>query len=436
MRRNYLSLFIAACLFMVACERSTETTFTPEIKPPKIAKSSKISISDAIKVAMEGISMLDDAKTRAQMRVVDPNKTETYVRPATRSGEADTLFYVINFADSAGFAIIAADSAASPQLLAVAESGNYSPNEAIIDEGPSIPPIDLPVDKYPLPRPRPYPPFTPFVPDTTITYSDWVTAGPYLEVKWGQEDPYNKFCEMLDNINQMAYTGCTATALAQILSYYQYPEEMEITFTKDPEYSQFYNHPEIGNFLTLDWSALKQHVVSLENVSYSEANHINLAILFRQLGQLLGTEYKDDPESKAPFGNIVDVLTGFGYTSNYQGNYNWDLARSELDSTRVVAMSGVRVVNGEDKGHVWVVDGYKSRTKITNISGKEYTETHNYLHINWGWDGSGNGYYLSGIFNTDQYLELDENVDKVNSRNYNKELSMITGIKSPIQNND
>ncbi len=450
MRRNYLSLFMATCMFMMACERSTETTFTPEIKPPKIAKSSKISISDAIKVAMEGISMLDDAKTRAQLRVVDPNKTETYIRPATRSCEADTLFYVINFADSAGFAIIAADPAASPQLLAVAESGNYSPNEVGGNDDPwegyirkekrplpgdgggYTPPSDPnPNDPDPLPNL----PGHPITPDTVVTYSDWVTAGPYLEVKWGQKDPYNKFCEKVGVAN-LCVTGCTATALAQILSFYQYPEEMEVTFTKNPEYIENFSHPEVGDFVTLNWDELKQHVVTLDNTpcSCSETNHTSLAILFRELGELLNMEYKEDGSS-ADFGRITDVLTGLGYTSNYQDSYNWDVVRSELDSARVVAMSGVKAK--EYLGHVWVVDGYKTRTETTTIGEIVRSQIeHKYLHINWGWDGKGNGYYLSGIFNTDQYLELDEGVTAANSTCYDRYLTMITGIKSPIQNND
>lgn len=454
MRRSCI-LFLIASLLVVACERSTETSFVPETETSKIAQSSKISISEAIKVAMEGISMLDDAKTRAQLRVVDPSKTETYVRPATRSGEADTLFYVINFADSAGFAIIAADPAASPQLLAVAESGNYSPNEVggnddpwhgwtketkgpvwengVIVHYPS--PLPDPNDPDPLPNL----PGHPITPDTVVTYSDWVTAGPYLEVKWGQIKPYNKFCEKVGATN-LCVTGCTATALAQILSYYQYPEEIEVTFTKNPEYIENFSHPEVGDFVTLNWDELKQHVVTLDNTpcSCSETNHTNLAILFRELGELLNMIYGVDGSS-ANFGNITDVLIGLGYTSNYQDSYNWDVVRSELDSARVVAMSGVRVdEEGKDAGHVWVVDGYKTRTKITNISGKEYTETHNYLHINWGWSGKGNGYYWADPFSAIQYEELDNKADDAtgNSSDYNKELGIITGIKAPILNQD
>ena len=435
MRRKQLIWFLAAGLFFVACERSSEMTSAPEVATPKITRSSKISISEAIEVAMEGLSMLDDTKTRSQQRVVDPSKIETYVRPATRSGVADTLFYVVNFADSAGFAIIAADPAASPQLLAVAESGSYSPN-GIFEEIPR-PTLgtELPETKYPLPQPNPYPdlkPVRPITPDTTITYSDWVTVGPYLEVKWGQKAPYNTYCEKV-GMEEPCATGCTATALAQILSYYQYPtDEMEVTFTKDPEYAEFYSHPEVGNFVTLDWTELKQHVVKSDNDTCSATNHTNLAILFRQLGHLLGMTYGE--ESNAPFGNIFDVLTGFGYTCNLQDDYNWDIVRGELDSARLVAMSGVKVnEDNEETGHVWVIDGYKTRTKITNISGKDFKTEYNYLHINWGWSGNYNGYYLSGIFDTTTiHKELDEEPSKEVSTYYDKNFAIITGIKTPM----
>ncbi len=458
MRRNYLCLFMAACLFMVACERSTETSFVPESETPKMAKSSKISISDAIKVAMEGISMLDDVKTRVQQRVVDPSKTETYVRPATRSGKADTLFYVINFADSAGFAIVAADPAASPQLLAVAESGSYSPNfweddkpdpwegwieetkGPIRDENGNIIGYPSPLPDPNDPDPLPDLPGHPITPDTVVTYSDWVTAGPYLEVKWGQIKPYNKYCEKVGAAN-LCVTGCTATALAQILSYYQYPEEMEVTFTKNPEYIENFSHPEVGDFITLNWDELKQHVVTLDNTpcSCSETNHTNLAILFRELGELLNMKYEENGSS-ADFGRITDVLRNLGYSSNDTVEYSWNVVRSELDSARVVAMSGVRVdEEGKDAGHVWVVDGYKTRTETTTIGEIVRSQIeHKYLHINWGGSGKGDGYYWADPFSAIQYEELDNKAEDAtgNSNNYHRELSIITGIKSPIQNND
>ena len=150
MRRKQLIWFLAASLFFVACERSSEMTSAPEVATPKITRSSKISISEAIEIAMEGLSMLDDTKTRSQQRVVDPSNIEAYVRPSTRSGAADTLFYVVNFADSAGFAIIAADPAASPQLLAVAESGSYSPNGIFEDDNRRY--GDIREDKRPFPE--------------------------------------------------------------------------------------------------------------------------------------------------------------------------------------------------------------------------------------------------------------------------------------------
>lgn len=149
-------------------------------------------------------------------------------------------------------------------------------------------------------------------------------------------------------------------------------------------------------------------------------------------------KYEEDGSS-ADFGRIIDVLTGFGYTSKEAVDYSWDVVRSELDSARLVAMSGVKSVSGDDTGHVWVVDGYKTRTETTTIGGKVRSQIeHKYLHINWGGSGNGDGYYWADPFSAIQYEELDNKAEDAtgNSNDYNKELSIITGIKSPIQNND
>lgn len=42
------------------------------------------------------------------------------------------------------------------------------------------------------------------------------------------------------------------------------------------------------------------------------------------------------------------------------------------------------------------VDVYRKGSDKVHHS---YTEKEDYLHLNWGWNGNSNGYYLAGIFN-------------------------------------
>lgn len=73
------------------------------------------------------------------------------------------------------------------------------------------------------------------------------------------------------------------------------------------------------------------------------------------------------------------------------------------------------------KGHAWIVDGYyKLRvitsewSRIANLWGAEWelmneyeSYTPEYCHINWGFDGVCNGYFITGIFATNEAVEYD-----------------------------
>jgi hypothetical protein len=68
-------------------------------------------------------------------------------------------------------------------------------------------------------------------------------------------------------------------------------------------------------------------------------------------------------------------------------------------------------------GHCWVIDGYKCiKNKIeyktidnatgAYVSAVSYSDTY-FLHNNWGWEGYGNGYFLSGVFDVTSPYQLD-----------------------------
>jgi hypothetical protein len=66
----------------------------------------------------------------------------------------------------------------------------------------------------------------------------------------------------------------------------------------------------------------------------------------------------------------------------------------------------------DETGHTWVVDGYRFISmfmvdKKTGAIVKALNSSPHYAHVNWGWNGSGNGYYLSNVFDTDNPLMLD-----------------------------
>ena len=77
----------------------------------------------------------------------------------------------------------------------------------------------------------------------------------------------------------------------------------------------------------------------------------------------------------------------------------------------------VGIVTGQDDetfdhrvGHAWIMDGAMTIYVITkrkddpSDAGKILSQT-NYIHFNWGWGGTCNGYFLDGVFNTEKEYE-------------------------------
>lgn len=42
-------------------------------------------------------------------------------------------------------------------------------------------------------------------------------------IRWNQGDPYNALCPVITSTGKRTVTGCVATAMAQVMMYYNYP---------------------------------------------------------------------------------------------------------------------------------------------------------------------------------------------------------------------
>jgi hypothetical protein len=50
-------------------------------------------------------------------------------------------------------------------------------------------------------------------------------VAPLIKTKWSQSPFYNDLCPLDSNSNRRAVTGCVATAMAQVINYWKYPEK-------------------------------------------------------------------------------------------------------------------------------------------------------------------------------------------------------------------
>ena len=312
------------------------------------------------RVAEEGIAMLGNAPTRSgSYRIVDSTRIKAALSSSTRSGKSDTLYYVVNFADSAGFALVAADSTKPAPLIAVTEQGNYSPGEVtntgfddfimLLDEYEQSP-ASIPRDTTALG----------FQYGKVIVGPEWI-VGPLLSTEWGQNLPYNAFCYD-EETGAQSVSGCVPTAIAQIMAYHEHPSALSLT------------HPYKGdlNSLELDWEQIKYHEKNGTSIYGCWcADHTHLQHLMREIGERVKTVYYNRTDSNGVVRfegatnetTIIPGIVNLGYdVPPAFVPYARNEVVAELNARRPVYCQGL--IPETNYGHAWVIDGYHYQSKV------------------------------------------------------------------------
>lgn len=200
---------------------------------------------------------------------------------------------------------------------------------------------------------------------------------------WGQWAPFN-------NLTPQHYpTGCAATAMAIVMRYHQWPDVGSGSKThiwKDSVMTANFGSTHY------DWANMP---VSYEQYNDAQANAV--AVLMRHLG--VSVEMYYDAESSGARQTLVpgalQQYFRYGATARLLTASDYDAAtwngmmRKEIDSNRPVIYTGESI---QGRGaHGFVLDGYRD----------------NLFHFNFGWNGSGNGFFaISAITSTDRNFEF------------------------------
>jgi len=203
----------------------------------------------------------------------------------------------------------------------------------------------------------------------------WTTtasAGPLLNTDWGQGDPYNLMCPYdIYSVtgNNYDVTGCLATAVGQVMHYWQYP-----TSYGGNTYSW------TGMPLVFNGSATTAGLSSVQQLMHDLGLSSNLALTYT-FNETYGYST-----------SISGTFSNFGYSSvAYNGNYqytDYPTMESNLNYGWPVVLCG----QSTQGGHSWVCDGYSEST-YTDCEGGWGETFYPIFHMNWGWDGTGTGWY-------------------------------------------
>lgn len=202
---------------------------------------------------------------------------------------------------------------------------------------------------------------------------------PMVTTQWDQRAPYNNLCPKYSEYDQ-AVTGCVATAMAQVMNYHQQPA----TATQPiPGYTTESYGLELSGLpaVTFDWANMSN--------TYTEASTGPAATAVATLMQYCGWAVEMDygPSSGSTTDAVAYALkTYFGYSEttqyvsrSYYTAAKWaDLIYHELANGRPVVYGGM----SSGGGHEFVCDGY------------QYENNTDYFHINWGWGGTSDNYFV------------------------------------------
>ncbi len=225
----------------------------------------------------------------------------------------------------------------------------------------------------------------------SATAADRQPIAPLLKTMWDQNAPFNDLMPIYYDQYYEQYmrcaTGCAATAMAQLLYYYRYPSS---TTAEIPAYTSR-GSDVLGDEVVLEMEALPVTTFDWDNMILSAPNsntkNAAVAKLMKYVGQAMQMNYGNS--SGVTTGPILtSVIDYFGYSTDarlanrmaYSIDEWQDLVYSELAAKRPVILCA----QSSGGGHAFVCDGYGDS---------------DYFHINWGWGGYYDGYFLLEVLN-------------------------------------
>ena len=234
----------------------------------------------------------------------------------------------------------------------------------------------------------------------------------FIKTYWNQDKPFNNLCPQING--SAAPTGCIATAMAQIMKYYQYPATSKgtgiysVTTYKDKndkEGTTKWYKRELGH--TYQWTAM---LSSYGIVSEDENDAV--ATLMADAGAASQMNYQANGSGTIEWYAAKGFAENFRYDSlaisclqrDFYTDAEWmEMVRKEMEAKQPVLYCGSDEIEG---GHAFLLDGIQEDGKV---------------HVNWGWGKSGDGWFDIDV--------LRPNITGFTGEGFNIGQSMVLGFK-------
>lgn len=334
-----------------------------------------VGLGASVGMAMNA-APLTPAEALQRSRLSSPAKVQgmadsSPVLAATVRHEGTPAIYIFNKADNKGFMVLSADDTSVP-VLGYCDQGQIPTDASQMPDGLSYWLQCLAEDvslnasaggKV-------------FVKPTAQTAK--ASIAPLIHTKWNQDAPYNNKCPKVGS--KATYTGCVATAFAQVLNYYN--KQVKGTGT----YSYTWQNQTLSfNYgaTTFDWD----NMLDSYSGSYSQAQADAVATLMYACGVSVDMSYGTNASGAVTAKAAEALSRNFGFAEGARAfsrvNYHledWNnLVYDQMKEFGPLLYAGHNTLSG----HAFVCDGYEN----------------GYYHFNWGWGGSSDGYFLLTALN-------------------------------------
>lgn len=350
------------------------------------------------------------AERKAALLGIKIDKKAAAKAPSMNGGTTTAVspYYVFPFGENKGFAIVSGDDD-MPEIVGYADHGTYDANNMPAAMAAFLNNYRATIEAMKQGNASAIKNIAEAKALRANNTRATTAVSPLLgDIKWNQSEPYNNMCPKYDDTNLSA-TGCVATAMAQVMMYWKYPNELKADIQG---YKTSTHELTVAGELKgqkYDWDNM---LPTYTNNNYTQAEADAVAKLMLHCGKAVEMDYGEESGAIVTPGRLAKY---FGYDSDLM----LDLMRScftlaewtaiidkELQAKRPILYSGI-TTNG---GHQFVCDG---------------SDGNGLYHINWGWGGYQDGYFDITILNPGQGGIGAGNV----TDGYNRGCDMIIGIQ-------
>lgn len=291
---------------------------------------------------------------------------QSFVLAHTEKANGENYLYVFNRGNS-GFIVASADDRMPPVL-------GYS-SDGIFDQANASPELKWWLEQYAAQANSHLNSGSTLLKVVSSSQSQHANVPELMQTRWDQTEPYCLDCPMGEGYN--CVTGCVATAMAQVMKYHGYPA------TGSGQHSYTWH----GQTLSYDYDAAYfDYDNMLDEYDYyspaTEAQQQAVANIMYACGVAVNMDYSTGASSAYDYMVPYALTEYFNYDKGIRylsrdcySAEEWDnIVYEEVAAGRPVIYGG----QSDEGGHSFVCDGYED----------------GFFHINWGWSGYGNGWFL------------------------------------------